>query len=144
MTLYLDTSAVVKLYVREPGTDAVREGIARATMVATARIAYAEAGAALAAAVRLGRLSEPGRNEAMAGLRTDWPGFTVIEITQRVVEAAADWASAHGLRGYDAVHLAAATEYGRRTLRPLAFCGWDARLNEAARASGLALWPGPE
>ena len=42
MTLYLDTSSLVKLYVAEPGSDAVRKLVDDATVVATSYIAYTE------------------------------------------------------------------------------------------------------
>jgi predicted nucleic acid-binding protein len=44
----LDTSSLVKLYVAEPGTDAVRQLTEEAAIVATSVIAYPETRAALA------------------------------------------------------------------------------------------------
>ena len=38
VTLYLDTSSLVKLYVAEPGSDVVRRLVTQATIVATSRI----------------------------------------------------------------------------------------------------------
>ncbi len=54
MILYLDTSALVKLYVSEEGSEIVRGAVESAGRVATSRIAYAEARAALAPAYWLG------------------------------------------------------------------------------------------
>ena len=48
MILYLDTSALVKLYVEELGTSMVTARVERAEAVATVRATYAEARAALA------------------------------------------------------------------------------------------------
>jgi antitoxin (DNA-binding transcriptional repressor) of toxin-antitoxin stability system len=48
VTLYLDTSALVKLYVDEEGALAVRHAVDQAELVATSAIAYAEARAAFA------------------------------------------------------------------------------------------------
>jgi uncharacterized protein (TIGR03435 family) len=45
VTLYLDTSSLVKLYVAEPGSDNVRDLVADADVVATSAIAYVEIGA---------------------------------------------------------------------------------------------------
>jgi predicted nucleic acid-binding protein len=42
MILYLDTSALVKLYVKEPGSKAVRVLLERAHVVSTSRVAYVE------------------------------------------------------------------------------------------------------
>ena len=48
MTLYLDTSSLVKLYINEPGTDAVRKLVDEATIVVTSGLAYPETRASLA------------------------------------------------------------------------------------------------
>lgn len=57
MILYLDASALVKLYVDEAGTSMVVGRIQRAEAVATVLITYAEARAALARHRREGALS---------------------------------------------------------------------------------------
>jgi predicted nucleic acid-binding protein len=48
MILYLDTSALVKLYVKEPGSKAVRALLERARVVSTLRVVYVEMRAGLA------------------------------------------------------------------------------------------------
>lgn len=48
MTLYLDTSSLVKLYVTESGSDVVRQLVGGAKVVATSVVAYPETRAALA------------------------------------------------------------------------------------------------
>jgi uncharacterized protein with PIN domain len=58
MILYLDTSALVKLYVEEPGSRAVRALLERAQVVSTSRVAYVEMWAGLARKLRQGELRE--------------------------------------------------------------------------------------
>ena len=48
MILYLDTSAIVKLYADETGSDQVWAAVAEAKLCATHLIAYAETRAAFA------------------------------------------------------------------------------------------------
>ena len=48
LILYLDTSALVKLYVRERGSARVRAQVGKADAIATSVVAYAEARAAFA------------------------------------------------------------------------------------------------
>ncbi len=50
--LYLDSSALVKLYVTEPGTDNVRTWLAAAAAACTSRIARMEVAAAVARRTR--------------------------------------------------------------------------------------------
>jgi hypothetical protein len=57
VTLYLDTSSVVKLYVTEAGSEVVRQPVGDATVVATSVVAYAEMRAALVRLRREGALT---------------------------------------------------------------------------------------
>jgi predicted nucleic acid-binding protein len=75
MILYLDTSALVKLYVEEPGSRTVRALLERAQVVSTSRVAYVEMRAGLARKLRQGELSEEeykriplGFSEGLEGL----------------------------------------------------------------------------
>ena len=70
-TLYLDTSALVKLYVEEEGRETVFEAVEGADRVATSTVAYAEARAAFARKVRLGDLQERGRRQAVSDLNEE-------------------------------------------------------------------------
>ena len=48
MTLYLDTSSLVKLFIDEPGSDLVGRMVGAATVVVTSTVAYPESRAAFA------------------------------------------------------------------------------------------------
>ena len=70
-------------------------------------------------------------------LRTDWPRYVVVEVTQALVELASEYADTFALRGYDSVQLAAA-----RTLQDMAgeeiqFACFDTRVGKAARMLGM-------
>lgn len=110
MILYLDTSALVPLLVSEPASEFCVELWDRADRVATVRLAYVEASAALAMACRLDRITT--RQLSAAGRKLDdlWRAFDVIELEERLMVDAAREARSHALRAYDAVHCAAATE----------------------------------
>ena len=73
VTLYLDTSALVKLYVAEHGSATVQAWVDEARRIVTARITYAEARAALAQARRLGALTPAGSpaGDGRAGCRLE-------------------------------------------------------------------------
>jgi predicted nucleic acid-binding protein len=58
MILYLDTSALAKLYVEEPGSQAVRAFLERAQVVSTSRVAYVKMRAGLARKLRQGELRQ--------------------------------------------------------------------------------------
>jgi predicted nucleic acid-binding protein len=105
---YLDTSVVVPLLVDEPSSTWCEQLWDRADEVATVRIAYVEAAAAVAQARRLGRLSRREQLDAAALLDDKWSQLDVIEIDQNLMARAATLADVHGLRGYDATHCAGA------------------------------------
>ena len=137
MILYLDTSAIVKLYVTEEGSARVREAVEASDLVATSRVAYAEARAALAMAARLGRISEDERALAVATFRSEWHTFSVVNVTQPVVELAADLTETRSLRGFDAIHLASSLLVRQRTDVPVRFMAWGKALVRAASDTGL-------
>ena len=108
MIAYFDTSAVVRLIVEEPGTDIALRVFLQAETVATVRMTFAEVSAALARASRLGRLTADAHDRALAGLESVWAQMDVLEVDDDLVRAAGALARDHALRGYDAVHCAAA------------------------------------
>ena len=108
MILYLDTSALVKLYAVEEGREEVERAVEEAGRIATSAVAYAEARAALARKLREGVFSEKEHREAVAALDEDWRPLEVLSVTDNVARFAGDLAERHALRGFDAVHLASA------------------------------------
>lgn len=142
MILFVDTSALVKLYIVEADSPAVHASVARAETVAVCRIAWAEACAALARRVREVPADEAATLDANHALARDWPHFFVVEVTQRVVERACEFSETFALRGYDSVQLAAAYEILDVTPGEVAFSCFDNRLNKAAKVLGLDVaWP---
>ncbi len=139
MMLYLDSSALVKLYVREAASEVVRGRLEEAGHVATAAHAYAEARAALARRQRERALSEGELARVLADLDRDWPSFVVVELQGPVVRAAGDLAGRHELSGGAALHLAAALELESLTGLEVRFSCFDPQLSRAAADEGLAL-----
>jgi len=138
--LYLDTSALVKLYVEEAGSIAVSAAVHRATAVATARITYAEARAAFARHRRAGGLTPAELRRVVHQLDEEWGQYSTVEITDAVVRRAGALAERHALRAYDAVQLAAALDM-RLAGASIEFSSFDERLNRAARRERLRMSP---
>lgn len=136
MTLYLDTSSLVKLYVAEDSSDVVRRLVDDADIVATATIAYPEARAALARRRREGDLPARMVTTAKRALDDDWAMYLKVDVTAALCREAGALAEHHALRGYDSVHLAAflavARAAGKNAVR---FSCFDDRLTRAADAA---------
>lgn len=141
MILYLDASALVKLYVDEAGTSMVVGRIQRAEAVATILVTYAEARAALARHRREGALSVGDLRRAVRELDREWNAYNVVDLTDALVRSAGALGERHALRGYDAVQLAAALEL-RTAGAGVEFCAFDTQLNRAARREHLRVSDG--
>lgn len=105
---YADSSAIVKRYYDEPGSDRVRDGFATTTRVFTSRLTYAEVHAALARKRREAALSEVAYRSAAQEFDSDWPGYEQIGLDAGTLSAVPRLVRRYPLRGADAVHLAAA------------------------------------
>ncbi len=137
MNLYLDTSALVKLYVREEQSEEVKRVVDLARVVATARVAYPEARAAFARRRREGGLSERALRSVVAALDRDFVSLVVVELSDRLALEAGALAERRALLGFDAVHLVSAIQLWRLTDTVPAFLAYDQRLVDAAHAEGL-------
>ncbi|NBC49736.1 MAG: PIN domain-containing protein [Gammaproteobacteria bacterium] len=137
MSLFCDTSALIKLYVREPFTEEMLAAATAAPSLAVCRIAWAEAMAALARRSRESPADADVIDAVRLRLRADWGDYVVVEVTQALVELAGDYADTFALRGYDSVQLAAARTLSEATRAPVQFACFDRRLEKAARVLGL-------
>ena len=140
MTLYLDTSSLVKLYVAEPGSDAVRKLVDAASVVATSAIAYTETRAALARRRRERALRPKALASAKRAFEAEWPKYFTVEVTSALCRQAGEFAERYRLRAYDSLHLAAFAEVAREAgVRGTRFSSFDDALNRAARSLGRTL-----
>jgi len=133
---YFDTSAFVPILSTAESTGpACREFWSTADAVVSTRLIYVEAASALASGERGGRLVGHQHRRAQALLDSLYVEFELVEIVQPLVHLAADLTRRFGLRGYDAVHCAAAALLDEPDL--VAASG-DRRLLAAWRELGVA------
>lgn len=106
--LYLDTSAMMRLYTNEPGRSAVLAEQAAAGGTIAHSITYVEMRAALAD--RRGRklMTAAACTRALNAFGTDWAAVANIAVNEDVLNRAGDLAAEHQLNAHDAVHLASA------------------------------------
>lgn len=130
---YLDSSAFAKLYLNEPGREAVEALVEETGRVAACAITYAEVRGVLARYLHQGRLTEEEYEGANAAFEADWTTTNVVDLTPALLRLAGDLLRAHaGLRAMDALHLAAALEV--RTNEELRFLTFDVDLGRVAQA----------
>jgi uncharacterized protein len=129
---YVDTSTLVKLLIDEVGTTEAGRIWDNADVLTVIRVGYVEARAALAAARQQRRISSDVFRDAVTGLELLWSQVSVVEIDEHLMRLAGDLATAHNLRGYDALYLAAAQVVGAEV-----FSSADRNLCAAALSCGL-------
>lgn len=141
MLLYLDANALVKRYVTEPGSAEVAALVNQAELVGSALISRAEVAAALAKAVRVGALREGSAADALKAFRRDWPDIVRLPISDQVVARADNLAWEYGLRGYDAIHLAAAAVWQEALRQGIVLASFDRALWAAGVQVGMQVYP---
>src|SRR5262249_50166962 len=145
MTQYfLDSSALIKRYIIEPGTTWIRPLTSRSSghTVIIAQITQIEIVSGASRRVREGMLTtRTARAVRLLIDRHARRDYVVIGLTPQVVRRAEDLLAVHPLRTYDAVQLASALESNTRLvvagLSPLIFVSADTRLLTAAATEGL-------
>ncbi|MCK6528566.1 type II toxin-antitoxin system VapC family toxin [Myxococcota bacterium] len=135
--LFADTSALVKLYVAEAGSEQMRAWT-DGQSVAVSVLAYAEAHAAFARHRREGRWDDQAHQQLAGQFDAEWSGLVRVPLADATLSTIPALCARHPLRAGDAVQLASALVLSARGL-PVTFASADARLLAAARGESLAV-----
>ncbi len=141
MILFCDTSALMKLLIDEAQSDQIRQISSTVDAIGVCRISWAETMAALARLQREDPVYDEDLEQARQQLIQFWESFTIVEVSQPLVETAGRFADAFALRGYDSVQLAAAHELHANAEETVLFACYDRRLNQAAQLLQLEVLP---
>src|SRR5680860_907398 len=114
--VYFDSSALVKLVVREEHSDVAIALWNGADAVVSSGLCYPEVRAALAAGLRGGRFDDEKYREAARRWELFWRGLGTVEVSLTRLTEAGSLAERFALRGADAVHLASAMAFPRNAL----------------------------
>ncbi len=142
-TYYLDSSAVVKRYVAEAGSDWVRALCQNAhNTIFLAELTLVEVSSAFARRGQRGEITDEERRSYLDLFIHDCTqDYHLIPIERPIIDRAVDLAQQHALRGYDAVQLACALAANdlltAAGLPPLTFVSADDDLVAAAIAQHL-------
>ncbi|HEY4159246.1 MAG TPA: type II toxin-antitoxin system VapC family toxin [Polyangiaceae bacterium] len=121
--IYVDSSAIVKLVVREPESAALVQYLRR----------HRPSVSSVLARVEVERACLPLGQQAIARARDVLGRFDLVRINERVLAAAAELLPAE-LLSLDAIHLATAALFGKSLAAVITY---DARMRDAARTQGF-------
>lgn len=145
MSVFADSSALVKRYADEDGWQVVRSIVGPLVVSQLARV---EVPAALWRKQRMGELSVEDAHILVTEFEFDLFGgggidamLTAVVPTPAVLDRAAHSAATHGLRAYDAVQLASAIIVRAVDPQCRTFAAFDDQLRGAAATEGFTLLP---
>ncbi|MCI0489596.1 MAG: type II toxin-antitoxin system VapC family toxin [Blastocatellia bacterium] len=143
---FFDSSAAVKRYLSETGTDWITNiaDPAKGDRIYIASITGVEVVSAIARKLLNGGISPTEAALAITQFRQDFDNeYVLVELVKEIIDRAMKLAEVHALRGYDAVQLAAALKINADRLSlgmpAVTLISADAALNTAALAEGLAV-----
>lgn len=134
MSLYLDSSALLKRYIDEPDSSRYDAILDSDTVWLTCRLTWVEVWRNLGR-----RLAGPDASVARDAFRADWQRLAVVEIDAVLAEDAGRVADLTGSRSLDALHLAALERVGPSGI---ALVTADLRQAQAARTLGWTVLGG--
>lgn len=141
--LFLDSSAVAKHYITEQGSQWIRTLLDpdAGNELHVSVLAGVEVISAIIRRRRMGSLDATTSSAAISEFLDDWQYlFSHVAVDERIIDVAMELAERHELRGYDAVHLAAALIFHGRSQAmglTMTLVSADGELNAAAVAEGL-------
>ncbi|MEW6594185.1 MAG: type II toxin-antitoxin system VapC family toxin [Thermodesulfobacteriota bacterium] len=132
MRIFFDSSALVKRYVREQGTDEVLALCDQATELCLSGIALVEIISAFCRLKRESRVSSAQYRQLKELLLEDITDAAICDLTPEVLRHSIRTLEGNVLRGMDAMHIGSAL-----VLEADLFVTADARQSAAARKAGL-------
>jgi predicted nucleic acid-binding protein len=141
MILYLDASALVKRYIEEEGSVETNAVIDKAEAVGTNLISRAEVAAGIMRSSRLGIIQHEQALQALAAFHSEWESFMRLPVSEGTVARAGDLVRDYDLRGYDAVHLAAAIIWQEAIGESVTLGTFDKKLRDSTYELGIGVWP---
>lgn len=142
MIIYLDTSALLKQYIQEAGSEDVIKLLEAANSNGTNLLTYVEIASAIARAVRMKLISASEAQLTWQDFLIDWEMLVRLDISGGITKRAAALAWEYGLRGYDAMHFASALAWQDSINTPVTLATYDRDLWMAAQRAGMEVWPG--
>lgn len=135
--IYFDSSALVKRYVEETGTNSVKSILSTGGEIATSKLTYPEILSALMRKVRAGEIERKKFNGIVEIFDKDWDHFLVLDFHNDLLQLVKVLIGKHPLKAADAIHLSSALWLKLSSKVDITFVASDLNLLKAAGAEKL-------
>jgi predicted nucleic acid-binding protein len=135
--IYLDSSALVKRYTEEAGTDFVKSILATSELITTSKLTYPEILSALMKKVRSGEIEKKTFHGIVDKFDKDWGHMLVLDFHNDLLPIVKNLIEKHPLKTADAIHLSSAMWLKFSSKADVTFVASDSNLLKAAEAEKL-------
>jgi predicted nucleic acid-binding protein len=139
MIIYCDTSALVKRYFQEAGTESVQKIFERAKIITISQIGFIETISAFYRKQRSEPVSSRKFNSLIRNFKKDWESLHTIVLRDQIFVKAEQLIMKYFLRSYDAIHLTSAVIVQSELKTQLHFIASDIHLLKAAQSEGFRI-----
>jgi predicted nucleic acid-binding protein len=134
-----DSSALVKRYVEETGTNSVKSILSTGGEIATSKLTYPEILSALMRKVRAGEIKRKRFDDIVDRFEKDWNHVLVLEFHNDLLQIVKFLIEKHPIKAADAIHLSSALWLKLSSKIDVTFVASDLNLLKAAQAEKLQI-----
>jgi len=114
MRYFFDTSALVKRYIKEPGSEVIDNTIDKANDILVSALTHIETISAFRRLLAEGKICEVDYEKLKSELNKDFEDFSILPVSQKILNKAYQIVDAEDLRTLDAIQLATAILYSNK------------------------------
>ncbi len=135
--IYFDSSALVKRYLREVGSESVNAILLSEETIVTSKLAYPEILSAFMRKHRAGELVRKSLRSVIDQFESDWKHFFIVEFHDDLFPTIKALIEKYPLKGADTVHLSSALWLKHTAREGVKFVASDLILLKAAESENL-------
>ncbi len=135
--IYFDSSALVKRYLREAGSESVNAILLSQEIIVTSKLAYPEILSAFMRKHRGGELARKSLRSVIDQFESDWKLFSIVEFHDELFPTIKALIEKYLLKGADTVHLSSALWLKQASREDVKFVASDLNLLKAAESENL-------
>lgn len=137
--IYFDSSALVKRYLKEIGSDRVKQIINHMPFIATSKLTFPEILSAFARKYKTGDISEDKFTQSVKKFEIEWNYFLIVEIQDELFPIIKRTLKKHYLKGADSIHLSSAIWLKDNTKEDITFVSADKNLIKVVQAEKIKI-----